>query len=131
VSRAREAIPGVNVIVHPECIREVAALADHVGSTEKILATVRAAPEGSTWVVGTELHMVSRMAREMEPKGIRVVSLNPNACLCSTMYRIDAPHLLWVLENLQEDRVVNPVEVPAGTARWAREALERMLAIPS
>jgi len=131
VARAREAIPGAHVIVHPECTREVAALADHVGSTEKILATVRSAPKGGSWVVGTELHMVNRMAREMKPKGIRVVSLNPSACLCSTMYRIDAPHLLWVLENLLEDRVVNRVEVPEETARWAREALEKMLATPS
>jgi quinolinate synthase len=129
VRQARELDPGVRVIVHPECPREVADLADEVGSTEFILRTVRGSEAGTRWVVGTELHMVGRLAREMEPRGVAVTSLNPSACLCSTMYRIDAPHLLWVLENLREGRVVNRVQVPEPVARWARVALDRMLSI--
>ena len=130
VEMARKVLPGVQVIVHPECKREVVEVSDHVGSTEKILKTIRNAEKGSSWAIGTELHLVNRIAEEMKPQGIEVRSLNPSACLCSTMYRVDGPHLLWVLEALLEGRVVNQVSVDTETAQWAKIALERMLAIP-
>jgi quinolinate synthase len=129
VRRARELHPEIRVIVHPECRREVVDLADDVGSTEHILRTVRESPKGAQWAVGTELHLVDRLAREMKPEGKLVASLNPSACLCSTMYRVDAPHLLWVLESLREGRVVNRVRVEESVARSARVALDRMLSI--
>jgi quinolinate synthase len=128
VDRRREEIPGVKVIVHPECRFEVAQKADAIGSTEGILKTIRESPAGSTWAVGTELNMVSRMAREMAPEK-RIVSLDDCFCVCSTMFRIDPPHLTWALENLVEGRVVNEVRVPDETARQARVALDRMLEI--
>lgn len=128
VDEARVRYSGVRVICHPECMRSVCRKADLVGSTEFILKTIRSAPEGSSWAIGTELNLVHRIAQEETKK--TVVSLNPNACLCSTMYRIDGSHLLWTLENLLEERVVNEVRVPEGIARWARLSLERMLAIP-
>jgi quinolinate synthase len=126
VDRRRAQIPGVQVIVHPECRFEVAQKADAIGSTEGILKTVRESPAGSRWAVGTELNMVSRMARELAPER-QVVSLDDCFCVCSTMARIDPPHLLWALENLVEGRVVNQVRVPEETARHARVALDRML----
>ncbi len=128
VDRRRAEIPGVRVIVHPECRFEVAQKADAIGSTEGILKTVRESPEGTKWAVGTELHMVNRLAREMAP-GKPVVSLDDCFCVCSTMFRIDPPHLLWVLEGLLEGEVRNPVRVPEKTAVEARAALDRMLAI--
>ncbi len=128
VDRRREQIPGVKVIVHPECRFEVAQKADAIGSTEGILKTVRESPPGTRWAVGTELNMVLRMAREMAPER-RVVPLDDCFCLCSTMFRIDPPHLLWALEGLLDRRVRNQVSVPAETARDARVALERMLSI--
>jgi quinolinate synthase len=128
VDRRRQQIPGVKVIVHPECRFEVAQKADAIGSTEGILRTVRESPEGTPWAVGTELNMVTRLAREMGPAR-PVVPLDDCFCLCSTMFRIDPPHLLWVLENLREGQVVNQVEVPPETARDARIALDRMLEI--
>jgi len=128
VDRRRAQIPGVRVIVHPECRFEVVQKADAIGSTEGILKTVRESPEGTKWAVGTELNMVSRLAREVAP-GRQVVSLDDCFCLCSTMARIDPPHLLWVLEGLREGEVRNPVRVPEPIAREARTALDRMLAI--
>ncbi len=119
--------PVGEVIVHPECARDVVELADRVGSTERILEWVEAAPRGSVIAVGTEIHMVQRMARE-HPE-LRVVSLDPLVCPCSTMFRIDAPHLAWCLESLARGEVVNQIVVDAETARWARVALERMLTI--
>jgi len=126
VDRRRAQIPDVQVIVHPECRFEVAQKADAIGSTEGILKTVRESPEGTRWAVGTELNMVSRMARELAPQR-QVVSLDDCFCVCSTMARIDPPHLLWALETLVEGRVVNQVRVPEETARHARIALDRML----
>ena len=114
--------------MHPECRFEVAQKADAIGSTEGILKAVRESPQGTKWTVGTELNMVTRLAREMAP-GKQVVSLDDCFCVCSTMARIDPPHLLWVLENLVEGRVVNRVAVPPETARFARTALDRMLTI--
>jgi quinolinate synthase len=128
VDRRREQIPGVRVIVHPECRFEVAQKADAIGSTEGILKTVRESPPGSKWTVGTELNMVSRLAREVAPER-QVVSLDDCFCVCSTMARIDPPHLLWALESLVEGEVVNHVKVPDGIARAARSALDRMLEI--
>jgi quinolinate synthase len=128
VDRRRLESPGVKVIVHPECRFEVAQRADAIGSTEGILRTVRESPVGSRWAVGTELNMVNRLAREMAPAK-HVVSLDDCFCLCSTMFRIDPPHLLWVLEGLLDGEVRNPVRVEEATAREARTALDRMLAI--
>jgi quinolinate synthase len=116
------------VIVHPECRFEVAQKADAIGSTEGILKTVRESAPGTKWTVGTELNMVMRLAREMGETR-PTVSLDDCFCVCSTMARIDPPHLRWVLEGLVEGEVRNPVRVPDETAREARVALDRMLAI--
>jgi quinolinate synthase len=115
------------VVVHPECAHETVALADAVGSTDFIIREVAAAPAGAAIAVGTEIHLVQRLAAEHPDKDI--VSLDPLICPCSTMFRIDAAHLCWVLENLVAGRVVNRIAVDEDTASWARVALERMLAI--
>jgi quinolinate synthase len=128
VETARREIPGVKVIVHPECRYEVVELADEVGSTEKIIQTVAAAPDGTSWVVGTELNLVRRLATQF-PKQ-RIAFLEKNVCYCSTMNRIDLPHLVWTLESLVEGRVVNPIRVDEQVAEQARVALDRMLALP-
>jgi quinolinate synthase len=128
VDRRRAQIPGVRVIVHPECRFEVAQKADQIGSTDGILKAVRESPPGTKWTVGTELNMVTRLAREVAAEK-EVVSLDDCFCVCSTMARIDPPHLLWVLEGLVEGEVRNPVRVPEDIAREARTALDRMLAI--
>ena len=127
VKAARAEYPGIEVIVHPECAHDVVEVADRVGSTERIQDWVRAAPAGAALAIGTEIHMVQRLAREHPDRTI--VSLDPLICPCSTMFRIDAPHLAWVLENLVAGSVVNQIVVDADTAGWARTALERMLAI--
>jgi quinolinate synthase len=127
IAAFREANPDGIVIVHPECSHDVAELADQVGSTDFIIRAVAAAPEGSTIAIGTEIHLVQRL--DNETPGKTVVSLDPLICPCSTMFRIDAAHLAWVLENLVEGRVVNRITVDADTAEWAKVALERMLAI--
>jgi len=119
--------PDGQVVVHPECSHEVVELADRVGSTERIQEWVERAPVGAVIGVGTEIHMVQRMAHEHPEK--TVVSLDPLVCPCSTMFRIDAPHLAWVLEHLVEGTVVNQITVDEHTARWAKVALERMLEI--
>ncbi len=128
VETARREIPDVNVIVHPECQYEVVELADYVGSTEKIIKTIAAAPDGSSWVVGTELNLVQRLAKQFPGK--RIAFLEKNVCYCSTMNRIDLPHLVWALESLVEGRVVNPIRVEPEVAGYARAALDRMLALP-
>ena len=128
VDRRREQIPGVKVIVHPECRFEVAQKADAIGSTEGILKTVKESPAGTKWAVGTELNMVNRLAREAAPDR-EVVSLDDCFCVCSTMFRIDPPHVLWALEYLVEGRLVNVVSVPDDVARDAKVALDRMLTI--
>jgi quinolinate synthase len=115
------------VIAHPECARETVMLADDVGSTDYIIKAVNAAPAGSTIAVATEIHLVQRLANETPDK--TVVSLDPLICPCSTMFRIDAPHLCWVLENLVDGNVVNRITVDEATAEQAKVALERMLAI--
>lgn len=127
VARVRREHPGVNVIVHPECRWEVAQAADHVGSTEQILHTVRGAAPGSVWAVGTEIHMVNRLGKELPDR--TVFSLDPSVCVCTTMFRIAPQHLLWVLDNLGEGRVVNRIAVDEETKAFARLALERMLSL--
>jgi quinolinate synthase len=116
------------VIVHPECQYEVVEKADAVGSTEKIIATINAAPAGSAWAIGTELNLVRRLALANPDK--EIVYLDRNVCFCSTMNRIDLPHLVWALESLAAGTVVNRIEVDPDTAHWARIALDRMLALP-
>lgn len=128
VEQARREIPGVRVIVHPECRHEVVQGADEVGSTEKIIKTIAAAPDGTRWVVGTELNLVRRLGEEFPRQQISF--LEKNVCYCSTMNRIDLPHLVWTLESLVAGRVVNPIRVDAEVARHARVALDRMLALP-
>ena len=128
VDAARATIPGVLVIVHPECQYEVVQAADAVGSTEKIIATIAAAPDGSSWAVGTELNLVRRLAR-MFPKQ-NIAFLEKNVCYCSTMNRIDLPHLVWALESLVAGRVVNKITVDPEVAKWAKVALDQMLALP-
>lgn len=127
VAAFRAEHPDGIVVVHPECSREVCELADQVGSTESIIKAVESAPTGSVIGVGTEIHLVNRLNDETPDK--TVVSLDPLVCPCSTMFRIDAPHLAWTLESLVEDRVVNQITVDPDTTHWAKVALERMLAI--
>ena len=128
VEQARREIPGVAVIVHPECRHEVVEAADEVGSTEKIIKTIAAAPDGTRWVVGTELNLVRRLAAQFPRQ--QVAFLEKNVCYCSTMNRIDLPHLVWALESLVDGRVVNPIKVDPDVAHWARVALDQMLALP-
>ena len=130
VNEVRARIPGVNVLVHPECRHEVVAAADHVGSTEHIIATLDAAPAGSSWAVGTELNLVRRLANRYADQGKEIVFLDRTVCFCSTMNRIDLPHLVWSLESLAAGKVINRIEVDRETERDAKLALERMLALP-
>jgi quinolinate synthase len=127
VDDVRERIPGVNVLVHPECRHEVVLKADHVGSTEHIIRTLREAPAGSAWAVGTELNLVKRLAQMFPDKSVSF--LDRTVCYCSTMNRIDLPHLVWALESLALGEVVNQITVDEDTAHWARVALDRMLAL--
>jgi quinolinate synthase len=128
VADVRARIPGVNVIVHPECVHEVVLAADQVGSTERIIATIEQAPAGSSWAVGTELNLVQRLAAANPDKS--VVFLDKTVCYCSTMNRIDLPHLVWALESLVAGQVPNQITVDEQSAREARAALEQMLALP-
>ncbi|MGN6368231.1 MAG: quinolinate synthase NadA [Phycisphaerae bacterium] len=127
VDQVRAKIPGVQVIVHPECRHEVVQKADLAGSTDLIGKTIAAAPAGSKWAVGTEVHMVNRLARQHPDK--QIVILSECQCLCTTMYRIDPPHLLWVLDQLAEGKVVNQITVDGYTKYWAKVSLQRMLDI--
>jgi quinolinate synthase len=127
VEKVRAQYPGIRVIAHPECRWDVCQLADEVGSTELIIRQVKASPPGSQWAVGTEIHLVNRLAKELPEH--RVVSLEDCGCLCSTMFRISPQHLCWVLEGLLEGRVLNRVSVDSQTKHWARAALDRMLEI--
>ena len=128
VDRVRERVPGVRVLAHPECRYEVVEAADEVGSTERIIAAVRAAPPGTRWAIGTELNLVGRLAQEHPEQ--QITYLNDTVCFCATMRRIDLPHLVWALEELVAGRVPNRIRVDADTAAWARVALDRMLALP-
>jgi quinolinate synthase len=129
VDDVRARIPAVRVLVHPECRHEVVTKADLIGSTEFIIKTVDAAPPGSAWAVGTELNLVRRLADRHPDK--TVVFLDKTVCYCSTMNRIDLPHLVWALEELVAGRVPNRIRVDDNTAHWARVALDRMLALPA
>ncbi|MGP3984378.1 quinolinate synthase NadA [Streptomyces sp. KR80] len=130
VNDVRERMPGVNVLVHPECKHEVVAAADYVGSTEYIIKTLEAAPAGSKWAIGTELNLVRRLANRYADEGKEIVFLDKTVCFCSTMNRIDLPHLVWALESLADGKVVNRIQVDAETEKFAKLALERMLALP-
>ncbi len=125
VERVRREHPGIHVIAHPECRWDVCELADQIGSTEGILKAIAASPSGSKWAVATEIHLVNRLAHQHPDK--LVISLDPNVCVCTTMFRISPQHLCWVLENLVAGRMVNQITVDTETRRWARQALERML----
>ncbi|WP_274916086.1 quinolinate synthase NadA [Streptomyces sp. WZ-12] len=130
VEDVRARIPGVNVLVHPECKHEVVAAADHVGSTEYIIKALEAAPAGSKWAIGTELNLVRRLANRFAAEDKEIVFLDKTVCFCSTMNRIDLPHLVWTLESLADGKVVNRIQVDAETEHFAKLALERMLALP-
>ncbi|MGY0486970.1 quinolinate synthase NadA [Streptomyces sp. WG-D5] len=130
VEDVRARIPGVNVLVHPECKHEVVAAADYVGSTEYIIKALEAAPAGSKWAIGTELNLVRRLANRFASEGKEIVFLDKTVCFCSTMNRIDLPHLVWTLESLADGQLVNRIEVDRETERFAKLALERMLALP-
>jgi len=129
VDQVRAKYPGIQVIVHPECRWEVCQKADALGSTERLIALVDQAPEGSTFAVGTEIHLVNRMAKRFAEQGKKVITLDDTGCLCTTMYRISPQHLAWVLENLVEGRVVNQIQVRPSVKHWARVALDRMLEV--
>ncbi|AXQ57611.1 MULTISPECIES: quinolinate synthase NadA [Streptomyces] len=130
VEDVRARVPGVNVLVHPECKHEVVAAADLVGSTEYIIKTLEAAPRGSKWAIGTELNLVQRLANRFAEEDKEIVFLDRTVCFCSTMNRIDLPHLVWTLESLAEGTLVNRIEVDKETEDFAKLALERMLALP-
>ena len=127
IKEVRSRITGVQVIVHPECQHEVALNADMIGSTEQIIRTVTDSPSGSKWAIGTELNLVKRLAKQNPDK--QIVFLDKSVCYCSTMNRIDLPHLVWAMESLVEGRVVNEIKVPDRTAHYARVALDRMLTL--
>ncbi len=127
VQQFRRRFPGSKVLVHPECMMQVVDAADLTGSTEFIIKTIVDAPAGTTWGIGTELHLVNRLAQENPDKSIHFLS--PMVCMCATMFRIDMPHLAWCLENLARGTPVNQIKVAPQTAHWARLALERMLEV--
>ena len=128
IREVRTRVPGINVIVHPECQHDVVKDADVVGSTEMIIKTVTSAAPGTSWAVGTELNLVKRLAATNPNKS--VIFLDKTVCYCSTMNRIDLPHLVWSMESIVEGRLVNQISVDPTTAHHARVALERMLALP-
>ncbi|HWG17841.1 MAG TPA: quinolinate synthase NadA [Acidobacteriaceae bacterium] len=129
VDRVRRESPETKVIVHPECRWEVCQKADALGSTERIIDIIERGPEGSRFAVGTEIHLVNRLAKRFAPLGKHVETLDESGCLCTTMYRISPQHLAWTLENLVEGNVVNRIRVDEEQKHWARVALDRMLQI--
>jgi quinolinate synthase len=129
VDELRATIPGVQILVHPECKHEVVTKADLVGSTEFIIKTIEAAPAGTSWAIGTELNLVQRLADQHPDKNI--VFLDRTVCYCSTMNRIDLPHFVWAMENLVAGNVVNQIQVDPETEKWAQVALQRMLDLPA
>ncbi len=128
IENVRKQHPNVRVIVHPECTWDVVQAADESGSTEYILKQVRESPAGSIWAVGTEIHLVNRLANEVAPERT-VLTLDHFGCLCSTMFRVSPNHLLWILESLLDGKVHNRIVVPAEQKHWAKVALDRMLSI--
>ncbi len=129
VDRVRREEPGMQVIVHPECRWEVCQKADALGSTERIIEFIEKAPKGSSFAVGTEIHLVNRLAARFAPLGKRVITLDDAGCLCTTMYRISPQHLAWSLENLVAGNVVNRIKVDGEVKHWAKVALDRMLEV--
>jgi quinolinate synthase len=127
VKEIRSRVQGVHVLVHPECQHDVVSAADVVGSTEKIIQTVNNSPAGSKWAIGTELNLVSRLAKNNLDK--EIYFLDKAVCYCSTMNRIDLPHLVWAMESLVAKHVVNQIQVSDEVARFSKLALERMLAL--
>ena len=127
VDKVRTTYAGMQVIVHPECRWEVCQKADGIGSTDYLIRQVNQAPAGSAFAIGTEIHLINRLAKEHPDK--HVISLDDSGCLCTTMFRISPQHLCWALENLVEGRVVNPIKVKDSVKTWARVALDRMLEI--
>jgi len=127
VDQFRERYPGIKILVHPECTREVVSKADEIGSTGRIIRLVREAPPGTRWAIGTELHLVNRLKHEHPEQ--EVYFLSPVVCMCATMFRIDLAHLCWALENLAAGTPVNVIRVEEETARYALEALQRMLQV--
>ena len=127
VAQFREKYPGIKILVHPECMMEVVDQADVVGSTGRIIRAVEEAPPGTQWAIGTELHLVNRLKHQHPEQEIHFLS--PVVCMCATMYRIDLAHLCWAVENLAAGTPVNVIEVEPETARWALEALQRMLEV--
>jgi quinolinate synthase len=127
IDDVRSRIPEVKILVHPECTHEVVTNADVVGSTEFIIRTIENAPRGSAWAIGTEFNLVSRLAKAHPDKNI--VYLDKTLCYCSTMNRIDLPHLVWVMESLVAGHVVNQIKVDARVKQFSQLALERMLAL--
>jgi quinolinate synthase len=128
IDELRAKVPDLNVLVHPECQHEVVLKADLVGSTEFIIKQIEKAPAGSSWAIGTELNLVKRLA-DAHPE-LNIMFLDRNVCYCSTMNRIDLPHLVWALESLVNGEVPNVIEVDPETEHWAKVALDRMLALP-
>ncbi|MFG6116012.1 quinolinate synthase NadA [Halobacillus sp. MO56] len=126
VKQVREQFPNMQIIVHPECRREVVDLADEAGSTNYIIQTIKNAPVGSAWAIGTEMNLVNRLIKENPDK--HIISLNPNMCPCLTMNRIDLPHLAWCLEAIEQGEHPNVIEVKEDIASDAKKALDRMLA---
>jgi len=129
VDQVRAKYPGIQVIVHPECRWEVCQKADALGSTERLIKIVEDAPAGSMFAIGTEIHLVNRLAKRFASEGKRIITLDDTGCLCTTMYRISPHHLAWALENLVEGRVVNQIKVRKSVKAWAKVALDRMLEI--
>jgi quinolinate synthase len=129
VDAIRQRYPGIQVIVHPECRWEVCQKADGVGSTERLIKLIDDAPSGTSFAVGTEIHLVNRMGKEFASDNKMVVSLDDSGCLCTTMFRISPQHLCWVMENLVEGNVVNRIKVDEEVKHWSRVALDRMLEI--
>jgi quinolinate synthase len=128
VDELRATIPGIQILVHPECTHDVVLKADLIGSTEFIIKTIEAAPAGTSWAIGTELNLVKRLAAAHPDK--HITFLDKNVCYCSTMNRIDLPHFVWAMESLVNGTVVNRIEVDDETERWAKLALQRMLDLP-
>jgi len=127
VERVRREHPGIRVIVHPECRFEVTQAADQIGSTEGIIKAITASPAGSQWAVGTEIHLVNRLSKELPNH--KVMSLDSSVCVCTTMFRITPQHLLWALDNLVSGNIVNRISVDERTRHFARVALDRMLTL--
>ena len=128
IDAMREKVPGIKILVHPECQYEVVSNADVIGSTESIIKTIESSPAGSKWAIGTELNLVNRLANTYKDR--QILFLDKTVCYCSTMNRIDLPHLTWVLESLADGSVVNQIRVPERTAEFAKVALDQMLALP-